>query len=66
MKIRHLTAEDLTKLLKEYEAKYGMDTPTFAVKYNRGELPEDIEYMEWISYYDMAAKVGLIKKRKTV
>ncbi len=62
MKIRVLTAKDLDKLLKKYEAKYHMPTEEFSVKFNRGELPEDIEYyMEWITYYDMAHTAGLFQ-----
>ena len=63
VKIRRLTAKDLEELLKKYEAKYHMTTQEFSTKFNRGELPEDIEYMEWITYYDMAFQAGLIKLR---
>lgn len=66
MKKRVLGAKDLKKLLKQYEAKYHMESQEFSVKFNRGELPENIDFLEWITYYDMANRAGLIAKRITV
>ncbi|MBI4334593.1 MAG: hypothetical protein HY673_25340 [Chloroflexi bacterium] len=66
MKKRILSAKDLDKLLKQYEAKYGMDSQEFSVKFNRGELPEDPDFLRWITYYDMASKAGLIDQRMKV
>lgn len=61
-----LTAKDLERLLKQYEAKYHMDSQEFSIKFNRGELPENLDFLEWITYYDMANRAGLIAKRITV
>ena len=66
MKKRILTAKDLGKILKTYEAKYGMNSQVFSAKFNRGELPENLDFLQWITYYDMASKAGLIDKRVTV
>ena len=62
MKIRVLTAKDLDKLLKKYEAKYHMTTQEFASKFNRCELPENPDFMHWITYYDGAAKAARLHK----
>ncbi len=66
MKKRVLNAKDLKILLKKYETKYGMDSHEFSVKFNRGELPEDTQYLKWITYYDMASKAGVIDEHARV
>lgn len=66
MKKRILNAKDLGALLKKYETKYGMDSHEFSVKFNRGELAENTDYLQWITYYDMASKAGLIGERAKV
>ena len=52
------------ELLKEYEASYHMSTLEFSVKFNRGELLEGVECMEWITFSDMAARAGLVGKNE--
>ncbi len=66
MKKRVLNAKDLRTLLKKYEMKYGMDSHEFSIKFNRGELPENTDYLQWITYYDMASKAGLIDEHLRV
>jgi hypothetical protein len=63
MQIHELTTDDIRRKLADYEEKYGMGTQEFYKKYNRGELEEDLDYMRWASYYDMAAAVGIVNLR---
>jgi len=39
--------ERLEKSLKGYEANYNVSTLEFIKKYTVGELPENLDYMEW-------------------
>ena len=60
LKIKQLTSEDLKHKLAKYESEYGMTSREFISKYNRCELEENLDYMRWAGYYDMAAEVGLV------
>ncbi len=51
-----LTDEDLVKGLAEFEAKYGMDSQTFYARYNRGELPEDDDFITWMFFFEANSK----------
>ena len=57
-----LTHEYLERQLREFEKRYQMDSAQFYEKFNRSELPDTHEMVEWASYCDMAAKAGLKRK----
>ncbi len=58
--VTKLTDEDISQKLAHFEQKYGMSSREFYEKYNSCQLEENLDYMHWAWYYDMAAKVGLI------
>ena len=60
LKIHRLTKEDIRKKLAHFESKYRMSSREFIERYNRCDLEEDLDYMRWAGYYDMAAEVGLV------
>ena len=60
LNIKQLTLEDLKRKLAKYESEYGMTSREFISKYNRCELEENLEYMDWAWYYDMAADAGFV------
>ncbi|MBI4328826.1 MAG: hypothetical protein HY685_03055 [Chloroflexi bacterium] len=60
LSVRRLTSADLAKLLSAFEARYKMSSQEFYVKFNTGHLTDKADYLRWATYYDMAAKVGLI------
>ena len=71
-KVKQLSEKDLSNILKSYEKKHGMSSAEFYVKYNRGKLADEREYskfsdfIKWASYYDMAAKAGILDSRLKV
>lgn len=60
LNIKELTTEDLKRKLAEYEVEYGMTSREFIGRYNHSELEENLDYMRWAGYYDMAAEVGIV------
>jgi hypothetical protein len=60
LNIQKLTAEDIRRKLDEYEAQYGMSSREFIAKYNSCQLPENLDFLDWAGYYDMAADVGIV------
>ena len=56
-----LTKEAIAAKLSEFEKRFGMSSKYFYVKFNHGELGDDVEFVRWASYYDMAAKARISK-----
>jgi len=59
VEIQRLTDDDMEKELKEFEVRFGMSSAEFYEKYNRGEMGDSAEVMEWAGLYE----VKLIKQR---
>jgi hypothetical protein len=49
----HLTFEDLSERLREYERRYGYSTIEFYRRYKRGDLGDDIDLMTWAALYHL-------------
>ena len=48
MQVIRISSEDIERELAEFEAKYGMSSEEFAVKWNRGELDCAVmDYFNW-------------------
>jgi hypothetical protein len=61
LKIKELNPEDIERKLADFESRYGMTSREFYKKYNRCEFEEEnLEFLDWAGYYDMAAEVGLV------
>ncbi len=54
-----LTPEELKKRLKEFEDKYNLSSNKFYSAYVQGSTEENLDYMKWAAYYEMAIKAGL-------
>lgn len=39
------------KKLKQFEQKYDLSSADFYVKYNRGEMGDDMDIMRWVAEY---------------
>lgn len=50
--------ETLHADLAEFEGKYGMPSPLFYDRFQKGELGDSMEYVEWASLYRMAMRAG--------
>ncbi len=55
-----LTPEALKKRLQEFEAKYNLPSNKFYSAYVQGSTDENLDYMKWAAYYEMAIKAGVI------
>ena len=57
--VAHMSEEDMRREMAALEAKYGMTSKEFAVKYRSGGFSEhNPDFFEWESYYDA---VGLTR-----
>ena len=55
--VTRLSQEDVERKLAEFEAKYGMSSKEFIVKYHScGFEEENLEFMDWEWYYSAARK----------
>ena len=57
-KVIDLTVDDIEQKLREFEAKFKMDSKDFYRKYNRGELKESSDFMDWATFFEMVARKG--------
>jgi len=48
-----LRLERYARDLREYEERYGMNTPTFHGRFDRGELGDSADFFEWDGLYDL-------------
>jgi hypothetical protein len=48
-----LRLERYTRDLRDYEARYGMDTPIFHERFDAGELGDSADFFEWDGLYDL-------------
>lgn len=39
--------------LQEFETQYGLESADFYQRYERGEMGDDLDFVEWASVYDM-------------
>ena len=49
-KFKHLTFEELSERLREYERKYGYSTIEFYRRFQSGDLGDDDDLMMWSGY----------------
>ena len=55
--VRRLSKKDVENKLAEFEAKHGMSSAEFAVKWNTGELDCAVrDYFKWEAYCDFMAR----------
>ncbi len=52
-KSKHLTFEELSERLREYERKYGYSTIEFYRRFQNGELGDDENMMMWSGLYHL-------------
>ena len=61
LNVRRLSKEDVRQKLSELETKYGMASRDFLIKYHScGFEEENLEFLDWVWYYDAAADLGLV------
>lgn len=56
-----MTAEAIRAELADMEARYGMSSDEFYLKFNRGELGDDEDFFVWASLYDMLSRYEMPK-----
>lgn len=49
--IEYVTAEELKAALRPYEEKYGLSSQEFYEKFQREEIPETLETIDWYIEY---------------
>ena len=54
MKVHKLTDDELARMLGELEQRYGMTSAEFLLRYNRGELGCDDDFIDWAGLLYMA------------
>ena len=61
IEVIHESKEDVARKLAEFEVKYGMTSKEFITKYNSCQFREEnLEFMDWVWYYDVAADFGMV------
>ncbi|MFM9268604.1 hypothetical protein [Tychonema sp. BBK16] len=50
-------ATELETDLQQFETHYAMSSPEFYQKFRAGELGDDIDFVEWSSFYQMSCSV---------
>lgn len=55
--IRTITLEDLRQRLAAFEQRYGMTSHEFFRKVQAGELEEQVEFIDWLGYYDIYQEI---------
>ena len=48
-----LRLERYARDLRDYEERYGMDTPAFHERFDAGELGDSADFFEWDGLYDL-------------
>jgi len=51
IQVEHVTADDLKAALRPYEEKYGLSSEEFYEKFQRGEIAESLETIDWYMDY---------------
>lgn len=54
-----LTREDILARLSAYEQRYGMPSDTFILRWNKGELGDDMDLMRWVGLLNIAVAAGV-------
>ena len=54
-----LTREDILERLVAYERRYGMSSDTFMLRWNKGELGDDLDLMRWAGLINIAVAAGV-------
>lgn len=52
IQVRKLTAEDIEAELRKFEERYGLSSAEFYDKYNRGEMGDSEDVIEWAGLYE--------------
>jgi hypothetical protein len=60
MNVRKLTKEDIQQKLAHFESKHGMTSREFYGKYNSCQLEENLDWLDWAWYYELAYDAGLV------
>lgn len=50
---QHLTFDELSLRLRDYEQKYGYSTIEFYQRFEKGELGDDDDLLLWAGYYHL-------------
>lgn len=50
---KHLSFQDLSKRLSDFEEKYGFSTIEFYRRYQNSELGDDDAWLTWAGYYHL-------------
>ena len=58
MKIHKLTDDQLARMLGELEQRYDMTSAEFLLRYNRGELGCDDDFIDWVGLLYAAEQVS--------
>ena len=60
--IRRVSLDDLWQDLKAFEAKYGMPSAEFHEKFERGEVEDSEDMLEWAGIYEWLCERGKTKR----
>ncbi len=52
LKVRKLTREDIETELRNFEGRFGLTSADFYEKYNRGEMGDSVDVIEWAGLYE--------------
>lgn len=54
-----LTREEIAARLAAYEQRYGMTSDAFILRWNKGELGDDMDLMRWAGLLNIAVAAGV-------
>lgn len=57
-----LTRDELMAILKEYEEHFGLSSSEFYEKWQRGELPDNVEFTFWAHLYEESLDKRIVFK----
>ncbi len=58
--VRRVPLKELAENLAALERRYRMPSALFYERYRRGELGDDLDFVEWAGLYELAVRLGLI------
>ncbi len=60
LEVTELTDDMVRAELLAFEDKYGMGSEQFIVRFNRGELGCDVDFIDWAGYVEVACAAGIL------
>lgn len=60
------TLRDLERDLQEFETQYGLNSDEFFLRWQKGELEDSADFMDWSVIYKMAQECSSTTSRNTL